>query len=58
MSGRSTVGPPIPTMDKSLKYTEKALEQRKKTAEKLLNDSAIARDQLIKLGWLSDEDVN
>ncbi len=52
------MGPPIPTMDKSLKYTEKALEQRKKTAEKLLNDSAIARDQLIKLGWLSDEDVN
>ena len=46
------MGPPILTMDKSLKYTGKALEQRKKTAEKLLNESAIARDKLIKLGWL------
>ena len=52
------MGPPIPTMAELLKFAEKALEQRKETAEKLLKDSAITCDQLIKLGWLSDKDVN
>jgi len=58
MTGGLTMGPPIPTMSELLKFAEKALAQRKQAAEKLLEDSAITRDQLIKLGLLSDKDMS
>ncbi len=58
MTGGSTMGPPIPTMSELLKFAEMALEQRKQTAEKLLKDGAVTRDQLIKHGLLSEQDTN
>jgi len=58
MTGGSTMGPPIPTINELLKFAETALEQRRQAAEKLMNDAAITRDQLIKLGLLTNEDAN
>ncbi len=58
MTGGLTMGPPIPTMSELLKFAEEALAQRKQASEKLLEDSAITRDQLIKLGLLSDKDMS
>ncbi len=58
MSGGSIMGPPIPTMAELLRFAEEAKAQRKATAEKLLTDRAMTREELIKLGLLSEHDVN
>jgi hypothetical protein len=47
MSGGSIMGPPIPTMAELLRF-----------AEKLLTDRAMTREELIKIGLLSDKYVN
>ena len=52
------MGPPIPTMAELLRFAEEAKAQRKATAEKLLTDRAMTREELIKLGLLSEHDVN
>jgi len=49
---------PIPTMAELLKFAEKVKAQRKATAEKLLTDRVMTREELIKLGLLSEKDVN
>ena len=46
------MGPPTPTLALLLVFAEKALEQRKKTAEKLLEDSGVTLEKLNKLGFL------
>ncbi len=58
MSGGSIMGPPIPTMAELLGFAEEAKAQRKATAEKLLIDRVMTREELIKLGLLSEHDVN
>ena len=52
------MGPPIPTMDELLGFAEEAKAQRKATAEKLLTDRTMTREELIKIGLLSDKYVN
>ncbi len=54
----STMALPIPTMAELLKVAEKVKEQRKVTAEKLLTDRVMTREELIKHGLLSDKYVN
>jgi hypothetical protein len=58
MSGGSTMGLPLPTMDELSRFAEKANAQRKATAEKLLTDRVMTREELIKHGLLSDKYVN
>ena len=45
-------------MAEFLKFAEKVKEQRKVTAEKLLTDRVMTREELIKIGLLSDKYVN
>ena len=54
----STVLLPIPTMAELLKFAEKVKAERKATAEKLLTDRVMTREELIKHGLLSENDVN
>ena len=54
----STMALPIPMMAELLKVAEKVKEQRKVTAEKLLTDRVMTREELIKHGFLSDKYVN
>jgi hypothetical protein len=56
--GGSTMELPLPTMDEFLRFAEKANAQRKATAERLLKDRVMTREELIKHGLLSDNDVN
>jgi hypothetical protein len=52
------MGLPLPTMAEFLRFAEKANEQRKATAERLLKDRVMTREELIKHGLLSENDVN
>ncbi len=52
------MGLPLPTMDELTRFAEKANAQRKATAEKLLTDRVMTREELIKHGLLSDKYVN
>ena len=54
----STIALPIPTTAELLKFAEKVKAERKATAEKLLTDRVMTREELIKLGLLSENDVN
>jgi hypothetical protein len=54
----STMSLPIPTMAELLKFAEKVKGERKATAEKLLTDRVMTREELIKHGLLSENDVN
>jgi hypothetical protein len=58
MSGGSIMGPPIPTPAELLRFSEEAKAQRRATAEKLLRDRVMTREELIKIGLLSDKYVN
>jgi len=58
MSGGSIMGLPLPTMAELLRFAEEAKAQRKATAEKLLIDRVMTREELIKLCLLSENDVN
>ncbi len=49
---------PLPAMAELLKFAEEAKAQRKATAEKLLKDRVMTREELINPGFLSDEYVN
>jgi len=49
---------PLPTMAELSKFAETVKEQRKATAEKLLTDRVMTREELIKHGLLSENDVN
>ena len=48
----------ILTMGELLKFAGKVNEQRKATAEKLFTDRVMTREELIKHGFLSENDVN
>ncbi len=48
----------ILTMAELLKFAGKVKEQRKATAEKLFTDRVMTREELIKHGLLSENDVN
>ena len=52
------MGPPTPTMVALLAITERPPAQRKESAAKLLTDRVMTRDELIKLGLLSDTYIN
>jgi hypothetical protein len=52
------MGLPLPTMDELLRFAEKAKAQRKATAERLLKDRVMTREELITIGLLSDKYVN
>jgi hypothetical protein len=52
------MGLPIPTMAELLRFAEKVRAERKATAEKLLTDRVMSREELIKLGLLSESDAN
>jgi len=54
----STMGLPIPTMAELLKFAEKVKERRKETPEKLSTDRVMTREEMIKHGLLSENDVN
>ncbi len=58
MSGGSIMGPPIPTLAELSRFAEEAKAQRKATAEKLLIDRVMTREELIRLCLLSENDVN
>ena len=49
---------PIPSMAELLKFAENVKAERKATAEKLLIDRVMTREELIKHGFLSENDVN
>ncbi len=49
---------PIPSMAELLKFAENVKAERKATAEKLLTDRVMTREELIKHGLLSENDVN
>ena len=52
------MGLPIPTVPEILKFAEKVKAERKATADKLLTDRVMTREELIKHGLLSENDVN
>ena len=52
------MGPPIPTPAELSRFASSVRAKRKETAEKLLTDRVMTRDELIKLGLLSDKYVN
>jgi hypothetical protein len=53
-----TMGLPLPTAVELLTFARQAKAQRKATAEKLLKDRVMTREELIKHGFLSENDVN
>ncbi len=58
MSGGSTMGPPIPTIAELSKFASSVRAKRKEVAEKLLTDRVMTREELIKLGLMSENDVH
>jgi hypothetical protein len=54
----STMRLPIPSMAELMKFADKVKAERKATAEKLLTDRVMTREELIKHGLLSENDVN
>lgn len=49
---------PLPTKAELLKFAEEAKARHKATADKLLKDRVMTREEMIKHGLLSDEYVN
>jgi hypothetical protein len=58
MSGGSIMGLPLPTLAELSRFASSVRAQRKEIAEKLLTDRVTTREELIKLGLLSEHDVN
>jgi len=52
------MGPPIPTLAELSRFASSVRAKRKEIAEKLLTDRIMTRDELIKLGLLSDKCVS
>ena len=52
------MGPPIPTLVELSRFALSVRAKRKETAEKLLSDRVVTLEELIKLGLLSERDVN
>jgi len=52
------MGPPIPTLAELSRFASSVKAKRKETAERLLTDRVMTREELIKLGLLSESDVN
>jgi hypothetical protein len=52
------MGLPLPTAVELLKFAEQAKAQREATAKKLLEDRVMTREEMIKHGLLSENDVN
>lgn len=52
------MGPPIPTQAELSRFASSVRAKRKETAEKLLTEHAITREDLIKLGLMSENDVH
>jgi len=52
------MGPPIPTLAELSRFASSVKAKRKETAEKLLTDRVMTREELIKLRLLSESDVN
>jgi hypothetical protein len=52
------MGPPIPTIAELSKFASSVRAKRKETAEKLLTDRLMTREELIKLGLMSENDVH
>ncbi len=52
------MGLPLPTMAERLRFAEKANAHRKATAGRLLKDRVMTREELIKHGLSSENDVN
>jgi len=52
------MGPPIPTLAEFSRFASSVTAKRKEAAEKLLTGRVMTREELIKLGWLSDGDAN
>lgn len=52
------MGLPLPTQAELSRFAEEAKAQRKATAEKLLKDRVMTREELIKHGFLSGDYVN
>jgi hypothetical protein len=53
-----TMGLPLPTAVELLKFAKQVKAERKATAEKLLTDRVMTREELIKHGLLSENDAN
>ena len=54
----STTALPIPTMAEFLTFAEMVKAERKATAEKLLLDRVMTREELIQHGLLSENDLS
>ncbi len=52
------MGPHIPTLAELSRFASSVRAKREETAEKLLTDRVMTREELIKLCLLSDKDVN
>ncbi len=52
------MGPQIPTLAELSRFASSVRAKRKETAEKLLADRVMTREELIKHGLLSDKYVN
>jgi len=52
------MGPPIPTIAELSKFALIVRAKRKEIAEKLLTDRVMTREELIKLGLMSKNDVH
>jgi len=52
------MGPPIPTITELSRFASSVRAKRKETAEKLLTGRVMTREDLIKLGLMSDNEVN
>jgi len=52
------MGPPIPTLAELSRFASSVKAKRKETAERLLTDRVMTREELIKLCLLSENDVN
>ena len=52
------MGPPIPTIAELSQFASSVRAKRKEIAEKLPTDRVMTREELIKHGLLSENDVN
>ncbi len=52
------MGPPIPTIAELSKFASSVRAKRKEIAKKLLTDRVMTREELIKLGLMSKNDVH
>jgi len=51
------MGPPIPTLAELSRFASSVRAKREQIAEKLLTDCVMPREELIKLGLMSENDV-